>query len=224
MKDCGAVCFQPMDEIPDITVAGSPIMLTSYSQQAFGQYVVISVTAEVPDSGLVYVTVHLEYGLKHTSGYSRVTLPGETSANPAAALPGADGVLGTADDFVIRNLQPYSFSYRNKVGSGDWSDWHEPTIQSVNDFKKITGIGGMVLSSDGTAVASVLVVLYGPNGNHIGLMLTDEDGWYFFAYKHTGKTDTFAVKLPTKGQIQKLLLKANSFAVCNDFVMDPRYY
>jgi hypothetical protein len=50
----------------------------------------------------------------------------------------------------------------------------------------------------------------------LGPATTDEDGWYMFVYKHTGKPADYTVALD--GQSQQGTLKANKFAEANFMV------
>lgn len=42
-------------------------------------------------------------------------------------------------------------------------------------------------------------------------LYTDEDGWYMWSYKYTGKATTFTVKVPAYGLSKSDTLKANGF-------------
>jgi hypothetical protein len=208
----GTLCFMPMyDMTASFSLSGVPIVLGA-NYDAFGEFAYVELTGTVPDTGLVYVTVHLEYGLKHTAAYSKVTSSYTLTSDQ---LPAAQ--LGT---FVIPNLQPHEFKYRfqlgDEIGTSTWSDWREPIVESENSFKKTPGVGGMALTtSDGTPVFGAVLKLYGPKGNYIGMAQTDEDGWYFFSYKHTGKAATFTVTMPSFGLTKQLLLKANAMGIVN---------
>jgi hypothetical protein len=52
-------------------------------------------------------------------------------------------------------------------------------------------------------------------GRLLSTVTTDEDGWYMYAYKYTGKATYFTVRLPAFGLSQTVTMKANGFAVVN---------
>jgi hypothetical protein len=144
--------------------------------------------------GFLYVTVHLDYGLKGTTGY----------------IPNANNDALDVDDEVtvlIPNLGDYTFAV-----SGSQND--SRAIQNSNDFKKIPGFGGLVLDGveDPVAGATVDITL---NDAPLSTATTDEDGWYMFVYKHTGKPARYTVELQGYTLSQSGTLKANKFAEVN---------
>ena len=85
--------------------------LANYTSSSFGQTFNITASGRVPSSGLIYLTIHLDYGLIGTSGYKE---------NPA------DGsALGTG---TIFNGTAYIFAAGGNLTSGI-------TIESENSFK-----------------------------------------------------------------------------------------
>jgi len=205
----GFLCYIPMGELPlsEIDVIGAPVVLGG-SYNAFGQFAQITVTAEVPESGLVYVTVHVDYGLKQSVNWYK---DATDENHPKAKNNGPDGIMGTADDIVIPDLQSYVFSY----SSG--GDFIEPTVQSENVFKKDPGFAGLVLDADGNPVSNTRLEICGPNGLHL-FVYTDADGWYMYSYKYTGKPSTFTIKLMDyryTGSIVQFVMKSNTMAIVN---------
>jgi hypothetical protein len=148
----------------------------------------------------LYITVHLDYALKGTTGYS-MNLDG-------AAVDPANGTT-----VLIPNYGDYTFSV-----SGAQNDVQ--TIQNFNEFKKIPGIGGLVMDGS-NPVSGTAVELYGPGGTLLLTEFTDDDGWYMFEYKHKGASATYKVKLPGYGLVKFALLKANKFAEVNFDVAAP---
>jgi hypothetical protein len=64
------------------------------------------------------------------------------------------------------------------------------------------------------------VDIYDSKNAKLGTVYTDQDGWYMWAYKYTGKPATFTVKLPNypaaqPSQSQTVTLKSNGFLVVN---------
>jgi hypothetical protein len=195
-------CFWPTHGVSIIEIDGSPIALGGYA--GLGSYQTITVKAIVPDSGLLLVTVHLEYGLLKSTGYSK-------GVDDKAILPGPDGIIGTADDMVIPSPQAYDFRWSLDGGA----NWYEPTIESENNFKKNPGVAGQVVDGGTSGLAGVTVRLYSPKGVLIGAVVTDVDGYYFFSYKHTGKAAYYKVERTDTGEYQMVLLKANGLVYVN---------
>jgi len=136
--------------------------------------------------GFLYVAIHLDYGLKGTTGY----------------VPNFNNDAMNADETEV--LIPNFFDYIFSV-SGSQTD--SQVIQNTNEFKKIPGFGGLV--TDGVnPVEDATVEIY-LNGELLATELTDEDGWYMFVYKHTGKPAEFKVTLD--GMEVTGTLKANKF-------------
>ncbi len=203
-------CFIPMNIITPgfgitgggtFTSSGAPqIILTDYNPQLFGSMVIVTVTGQIPSSGLVYVTIHLNYGLKGTIGY------GNDLNN--------DAVNATSGVVLIPNLEAYSFSQTGSSTNGIHLS-ATVTVQSENVFKKDPGIAGLVLDQNGTPVPGVMVQIYDSSGHLLAAVYTDKDGWYMWSYKYTGKPATFTVSLPSYGQSQSLTLKSNGFVEAN---------
>ncbi|MEM2130285.1 MAG: Ig-like domain-containing protein, partial [Candidatus Bathyarchaeia archaeon] len=177
---CG--CFVPSGEIASykytITgLSGGTIELTDI---------------EIPSTGLVYVTVHLDFGYKITPGWT------------------PDGGLNAYLNDVkkIPNNDQYEFSYA--VGSLSY----KATVSNVNEFKKIPGFGGIVADSDGNGISGVTITVT-VNGKTY-TTITNDDGFYLIAYK-TGKEQSFTITATKNGygSTQTGFIKANRFVVTN---------
>jgi len=150
-----------------------------------------------PGVGLAYITIHLDYGLKKTSGWDRT---------------GSDNLTATHGTYGdIANEQVYAFA----VGSStdpDFSDEQNPT--SINNFKKSVGVAVITLKSESEdPVKNVKAELRDARKALIMSDVTDEDGFCMIDYKHKGKAATYYVNLPAYGISQKITLKANGFEV-----------
>ncbi len=200
-------CFSPSFDNPDgisistagghLSTSGYPVVLLSdYSSQTLGSTTTITVTGTVPSTGLVYVTVHMAYGLK-----------GQDFSKGTQTCPTATGV--TTPTAVITCPQPYTFS---AIGT---SFSASTTITSINTFKKDPGFAGVVTDLNSNPVANVTVQIHDSSGNLLGTATTDEDGVYLFAYKYTGSRAQFTVNLPDFGLSQTITLQANKIALVN---------
>jgi hypothetical protein len=206
----GTGCYTPSPSLPgyvitseegNLSTSGNPvILLGDYDPQKLGSTTTVTVTGEVPASGLLYVTIHLDYGLKKTTAWKAVDSDGDGATDDARS-----DTLG----LTLTSPQAYTFSYRV---DGAPADTTSPA--STNEFKRNPGTAGQVLqASTGNPLAGVLVELVGPTGRVVGRATTDADGVYIISYKHTGKTATYTVRLPNYGLSQKVALKANGFAI-----------
>ena len=145
----------------------------------------------MPSSGLLYVTIHLDDGLKKTTGWDRTILD-------AATLP----------PVTLNQCQPYQFTV-----SGDLTDG--TTVRSWNEFKKNPGSAGNLLQNGtGNPKPNVKVHLL-LNGKIVGTAITDSDGVWQISYKHTGKAQDYVLRLPDFNLQQTITLKANGFVIVN---------
>jgi len=158
-------------------VGSQQITLASYGNPAQPS-TTVSVSLTVPASGSVFLNLHLDYGLKKTSGFTK-----------NAAGDAVDCATGT------RVLIPYRAAYNFGV-SGAQND--TAPVQSVNVFKKNPGVAGQVtrLVSDEPVQGAKLSLL---NSSRTVLLstVTDEDGFYQLVYKASGKDTTYYVSLQT---------------------------
>ncbi len=98
------------------------------------------------------------------------------------------------------------------------------SIENDNSFKQIPGVAGLVQHKGTLApVPRAKVTLSNADHVPVGSAVTDEDGFYMIAYKHTGKAETFYVSVaipppaPYKAT-QATTLKANAFVEVNFLV------
>ncbi len=189
----GQTCLVPGAK----TFAGSSqVTLASYSSQTIGSYTTLTLQIPVPASGFVFLAIHLDYGLKATTGFTK-----SATGNNAVACTNTASVL-------IPDGQTYSFSVGGPVsGAG--------TVTSCNVFKKNPGVAGLAKSATTTyEVPNANAALKDAKGTVLISGLTDQDGWYMLPYKWTGKATTLYVTLTPPGgkaQTQKITLKANGY-------------
>jgi len=207
-------CYVPSPSLSGFTIttdggqsaSGFPIIVRSdYGAQQLGSTTAVYVTGTVPSTGLVYVTIHLDYGLKKVTGWQQATNL-TTAQGPDTNL---DNVLDGLGDgpIYIQSPQPYVFDFS---GGGPT---HSYTPSSCNTFKKNPGVNGNTLKlSTGSPVSNVRVQLLRANGQLVLSTTTDADGFYMFNYKHTGKQANYTVKLPDLGKQKTVTLKANGYA------------
>ncbi len=178
-----------------LSSSGHPtIVLSNYSPQNFGSTVTVTVTGTVPSTGLVYVTIHLDYGLKGTTGWLKGVAQG-------SSFQATNTGLGLS----LNNGQSYAFSV-----SG--SESFTTSVTSSNVFKKDPGIAGVVTDSLGNPIAGATVKVYDNNGMLLGITTTDQNGVYLYFYKYTGtKSVNFTIKVITPtGAIQTALVPMQS--------------
>jgi hypothetical protein len=177
-------------------VSSQQVGLADYGQVP-APFTLIPVTLTVPPSGVVYLAIHLEYGLKKTSGYMKnFSDDAVASANPRRVL--------------IPNHGSYTFSVSGAQTSA-------ASIQNCNSFKRIPGVAGLVQQDDTLdPVPGTVVTLTNAKRVRIGSAVTDEDGFYTIPYKHTGKAATYYLSIATPPPApytatQATTLKANAF-------------
>ena len=191
-------CFIPSDQLSGFTATPNSITLSSYTPQAMGSFVTITVSGTVPSTGLVYVTIHLNYGFKGTTGYSDVS----------------NNAVNTDTSKNVPQLQSYTFSFNTVVGvpQGDTQ-----TIQSENVFKGCAkGFCGMVMDSQGTPVSGATVQVFSSSGQLLGTVQTDQYGFYSIPYTLLGTNlATFTIAVPSYSLQQTVTLAVDTFTVTN---------
>jgi hypothetical protein len=182
-------CDQPAgNEIPLGGPAPTAVSLSSYGNSpTFATTAGLTVHFTFDSTGLAFVRVHLDYGLKGRSGYAK------DAHNNAVGSP------------TINDKRTYAFS--DSAGGS-------ATGSSENVFKRDPGIGGLVLKSvTGDPLANVTVRVYDGSGKLLGTVVTDQDGWYAWTCKFSGKTVTYTVKLPAYNLAQTVTTKSNTLVV-----------
>jgi len=216
----GQECFVPGENVAativteggNLSPSGHPVILLSdygASPVVGVTSTMVTVTGTVPASGELYVTIHLDYGLKKTAGWAKVDADGDTESDDACS----SGSILPCTGVTILHPQSYTFSFSE---NGSLID--EQTPQSINRFKKDPGFAGVVTRATALGeepVQGVKVNIYRPTGALLGTVFTDEDGVYLFPYKHTGKAAYYTIKLPDYGKQVKVLVKSNGWAIVN---------
>src|SRR4030095_1067267 len=125
----------------------------------------LSVTLTVPPSGFIYLNVHLDYGLKKTTGFGKGTDDNATSCN--------------STNILIPNRNNYLFSVSGATSGGG-------SVCNINVFKKLPVVGGLAgtkyTTFDGVSGSvpkkGCTAVLKDPKGVVLATGVTDEDGWW----------------------------------------------
>ena len=192
--DDSTMCFDPGNEIAN---SKTVVTMVNYGPNTFGT--TTDVVVHIPAvSGQAYINMHLDYGLKGTPGYAKST---KTNNNDAVSAANTTVVL-------IPDKQAYNFSITPVGIPGD-------TVQSDNVFKKNPGIGGIVFENDGSTPAGANIrVNICDSKNVCTIVKTDNDGWYMWAFKYTGKAATFTLTLPdyTSVPAKTVTLKSNGYS------------
>jgi hypothetical protein len=181
----------------DLSDSGTPWLMSDWDDNTFGatHVITIHVPADYEDS--LYITIHLDYGLKKMAGgYSANLVAGDHYLDAVATA-------GSAYD-TIENDYPYTFSVTGPVSGSD-------TFNNLNVFKNDPGIGGLVLDEFGNPLQNEKVEVF-QGKNSYGTAYTDEDGWYMVNFKYTGKPTTFTIKADGYPD-QTVTIRSNSFTV-----------
>jgi hypothetical protein len=208
----GKTCFIPGAGLPGSSYSPTTLSLpTGWTLPgSFGSNQ--NVVVHVPPTGagnFAYINIHLDYGLKGTTGYSK------------GGVTGNDAMKVNTSDLAIADNQEYTFNDTVPVAQGQTSG--DPKVYSQNAFKRDPGIGGLVQVVGSTQpVANVKVEIYdGAATKPTATVYTDEDGWYMWQYKNTGKASNYTVKLPSYNLSQTIPLKANGYVVVSFTVPAP---
>ncbi len=196
----GQTCFVPgKDVTPLYTITPSPVGIITLSSYAgkFGTTTTVTVNGPLPSTGQAYVWIHLDYGLKKTTGYSKVTdlKTGTRVCDLTKSIHDNDAnatLTGTATVSICDN-DNYAFSATGTITLGNAST----TIQNNNVFKRDPGIAGFVTDTNGFPVPGATVKVYDNNGKLVATLLTDQDGFYSYAFKYTGKQTIYSLVVTT---------------------------
>jgi len=194
----GQTCLIPGTEFENDS---TQVTLGNYSSQQVGIWYDLPVTLPSPPPGCALITVHLDYGLKKMRDY----MPGaENAAIDAGILAGINPTIPDEQEYMFDSI------------GGDY------TVESVNVFKHDPGIGGLVRDGTdpgiGNPVEGVKVEISSSDSKKTvsATVYTDQDGWYMWQYKYTGKAATFTVSLPDYvGATQSVTLKSNGYVIVN---------
>jgi hypothetical protein len=197
----GQECYIPGN---GFFVNSTQVVLTDYLPQAMGSSTIVTVTLTVPASGFVYLNMHLDYGLKATSGYAKGGPSGNDAVDPSTLR------------VLIPDRSSYLFAFSDGIEAASDS------ICNMNVFKRVPGVGGMSTQRgttyDGQPTTRQFegcgVVLKDAKGLILATGKTDLDGWFFCNYKWTGKATTLYVTLtPPNGtpQTKPIIIKANGY-------------
>ncbi len=214
-------CFVPSDALAGYSIttdgghtstSGYPVILRSdYTTQNLGSTSRVYVSGSVPSTGLAYVTIHLDYGLKKTTGWQQA-IDLTTLLGPDTNLDGTPDGFGSGP-VSVKGGTPANVNGQDYTFSASFGPTLSSRVYSTNTFKKNPGVSGMTVTTNGKPKAGVVVRLLGSAGNLIASASTDQDGFYQIKYKHTGKAATFTVALPGYNQVQTITLKANGSAL-----------
>ncbi len=176
------------------------------------EFCTFSVTATYQESCQLYVNVHLDYGLK---GPKLDVNPSDDiddryDRDDIQSAWGTYDALRDGTSFLgVQDCENLSFSHIANTATpaivfGD-------TIQNLNEFKRLSGIFGLVFTSvDDEPVVGAIVELVHPENGVVATAETDDDGFYLMQYKHKGKPTVYTIQLQGGGGVGEIPLKGNS--------------
>jgi hypothetical protein len=204
----GSYCLSPSGELAN---AGTQVTMQTYDginsppySYDFTKSTEITIHVPATTNGFAYINIHLDYGLKGTTGYQK-----NGATNAAELYP----------ELIkkITDLKQYAFS-DDTNGTVN--------ITSTNTFKRDPGIGGLVLDQYGDpVVGATIVIKQGTKVMYTGT--TDEDGWYMWQYKWVGKRVTMTIYVTPPGNKYdpvapiNVELKSNGYVVV-DFIVHKK--
>jgi hypothetical protein len=192
-------CFVPEERLALYT-GGPVITMDDYSSycgpddsQAPSHTFIMTIPPEAfESSGLAYINVHLDYGLKGLNPNDNPCVSRYDQGTYISPWGSSDALEDTDinDGSVrVKDLENRWFSYA--AGDVQFGDF----IQNVNLFKKIAGAFGRVgCESQGAGLANYYLELVS-NGKVVKSGFTDEDGYYSLPYKHKGKQALYDIRL-----------------------------
>jgi hypothetical protein len=131
-----------------------------------------------------------------------------------AALPGGETQLTSPQEYFFFSV------------SGGVIDAATP--ESINNFKKIPGFGGVVETlgdsggnGAGDPLPGMTVEIWKTPTSILGSVVTDDNGVYLFEYKHVGKPADYTLKVMPPGLVRAVRVKSNSFNLENFEVPSP---
>jgi hypothetical protein len=198
----GAYSFDNIVYLKDYGV-NYPTVKTGYSPSLKTTRIELEVV--IPDSGFAFIRQHMDDGLKGPS----VDINGDLvldylsygKDNAQNATDPATGLVLMPEHFV-HPFGMWGFKCSAADPECDITN-HDPltntdiaisggtTLTNDNDFQKNVGVGGVVLYND-LPVAGMTVQLFRGTA-FVGSAITDENGGYSIAHKHTGKADEYTV-------------------------------
>src|SRR3989304_6253610 len=148
------------------------------------------------------LSMQLDFGLKHTEPFDRVIdITGPTSvltddANTRPEHPNDDVTIWDG------SLFEFGADYNTIMGTD--------SVRKLNEFKKLHGAVGLVLDESELPIEDTTVEFYKGNVK-LGSIKTDENGYFYIDYKHTGKATPFTIKVPEYTLVYTEEMKANKF-------------
>jgi hypothetical protein len=189
----------------------------------------VSITFEMPATGRAYVNIHLDYGVKGPMTdvnpvdgmLDRYDMGTSICAGDATyydafvntALPASDPAYEfTPVGLATCTQYPFDHTTDTCLGQGNPLCSGADLVENINVFKKFAGIATNV-TADGGPWGKVPIRIWQNNKKLLEVGTTDEDGYYAFRYKHTGKPASYVVTLgaPVNAEVT-LQLKGNGWA------------
>ncbi len=226
----GRTCFVPGHDVTSsFTVTPGPTGILALSNYPgnFGTFATVTVNGPLPSSGQAYIWIHLDYGLKKTTGYRNVAdlKTGTRVCDLTKVSKGDDNdanatLTGTAKVSICDN-DHYSFSATGSITLGNASS----TVTNNNVFKRDPGIAGIVQDTNGGLVQGATVRILDNNGNLVATVTTDQDGFFSYAFKYTGKQVSYSLVVTTSWctATQSFSIKSNQFVWVSVTVQAKQY-
>ena len=179
----GGDCFTP---VGDGAVYPATFGLSDYTDTnedgsiGYGDVYVVPVSAT---GGFHHLTLHLDYGLKNTNGWTGADGDAFNDPEVNPQLAGVN-VIDTTHHWFGLVVDDAAVAYGAAA------------VTNHSEFKNVKGFGGLVLSAGGDhPVMNAQVELKDANGVWIETIATDAHGWYLSKYTHKGKTADYMLVL-----------------------------
>ena len=225
-------CFEPPDDALAVShhritlddwVAGTAGCedATGQDPATFAGVCSFDVVTTYPESGQLYVNVHLDYGRKgphvdlvdnSTGVVGPDTLPDRYEIGAPDDWSNDADLLGSAI-VEIANCTSYLFSH---VGSDDDENDGQDTVENNNVFKRIAGamfLAHHSVTGDPMVEGEFLQLIQDETGDVVKTGTVDEDGFGPLLYKHKGKAEPYTVILGSGANMKTfpVMLKSNGW-------------
>jgi hypothetical protein len=152
----------------------------------------LEVNGVIPETGLAFIRVHMDFGLKGTSPWLK-----------GASNQATNSTLGSG----VTLFDPQGYAFLNSAGG-------TAVLESINVFKRDPGIAGLVTTlATGDPVVGANVRIYNAKGALVANLTTDSDGWYLWSFKFSGKMVTFTVAVPAFSQSTTFTMTGKQFVI-----------
>ena len=185
-----------------------------------GSYCSFEVEATYPPSGMLYINVHLDFGIKgkdvnaNPVDAKKDRYDKATATSPWGSSDALENTPTGTGALALKDCRPFYFSH---IDDGFGLNEADP-VENLNRFKPIGSVFGLVsASASGVGEPSKAMKLIKKSTNAtVKSGTTDSEGFYTLDYKHKGSATVYTVRATTPGKCGGVMNK--------DITMQPLYW